>query len=280
MTDEGWPLLLGWLVATLNPAGPYPMLWLLGEQGTAKSSSAEFLRGLVDPVVAARRSLPRGERDLMISASNCWVLLLDNLVKLSDEQSNALCRLATGGGFATRELYADRSEVVFDLCRAVMVTGIDVNGAREDARERSIVLELPVIDPTDRREEQALRAEFRLARPRLFGALLTALSCAIRRRDEVRLVTQPRMADAAAWMTAAEPALGLPDGTLACAFTRNQHAASIARLDEDPTGRLLITYLEGHGEASAAPTASCWIASGGPPPSSPTGTISPATPRS
>ena len=250
VSDDSWPLVLGWLVAALSPTGPYPMLWLLGEQGTAKSTSAEFIRDLVDPVVAARRSSPRSDRDLMISASNCWVLMLDNLTKLSEEQSNALARLATGGGFATRQLYADAEEVVFDLSRPVVVTGIQVRGVREDLRERAINLELPVIEKGSRRREQEMRREYAEARPRMFGALLDAVSCAIRRQDDVVHDGTVRMADAAAWMTAAEPALGLPDGAIVAAFHHHQEAASAAELEADPTSRLLVGHLTAHGDFS------------------------------
>lgn len=243
VSDESWPLVLGWLVAALSPTGPYPMLWLLGEQGTAKSTSAEFIRDLVDPVVAARRSPSRTDRDLMISASNCWVLMLDNLTKLSEEQSNALARLATGGGFATRQLYADSEEVVFDLSRPVIVTGIQVRGVREDLQERAINLELPVIAKGARRREQEMNREYAEAWPRMFGALLDAVSCAIRRQDEVEPDGTVRMADAAAWMSAAEPALGLVDGTVVAAFVRHQNATAATQLDADPTAWLLSVHL-------------------------------------
>jgi putative DNA primase/helicase len=50
------------------------------------------------------RALPRSERDLAIATGNAWVLAFDNLSGIRDWLSDALCRLATGGGFATRQL--------------------------------------------------------------------------------------------------------------------------------------------------------------------------------
>ena len=55
------------------------------------------------------------------------------------------------------------------------------------------------------------------------------------------------MADAAAWMTAAEPALGLDDGTLVTSFQRHQDKVSIDRLEDDPTARLLLGHLRRSG---------------------------------
>ena len=50
-----------------------------GEQGSAKSTRARLFKLLVDPGRAPLRSAPRDERDLMIAASNSWVVSFDNL---------------------------------------------------------------------------------------------------------------------------------------------------------------------------------------------------------
>jgi hypothetical protein len=57
--DPRFVLAIAWLLAALHPRGPYPILGLSGEQGTAKSSFARVLRKLVDPNSAPLRSLPR-----------------------------------------------------------------------------------------------------------------------------------------------------------------------------------------------------------------------------
>ena len=102
--DNNWILCLVWLIATFRAHGPYPILILHGEQGSAKSTMAKILRKLIDPSVSLIRTPPRDERDLLIAASNSRVIAYDNLSRLLPWQSDALCRLATGGGFSTREL--------------------------------------------------------------------------------------------------------------------------------------------------------------------------------
>jgi len=47
---------------------------------------------------------------------NAHVLGFDNF--LADWISDTLFRLLTGGGFATRQLYTDRDEVLLDALRA------------------------------------------------------------------------------------------------------------------------------------------------------------------
>ena len=100
-------LLEAWLVASIRGRGPYPVLGLGGQHGSAKSTGAAMLRSLIDPNTAMLRAEPREPRDLMIAATNSWVVALDNLSDLRPWLSDALCRLATGGGFSTRELYTD-----------------------------------------------------------------------------------------------------------------------------------------------------------------------------
>jgi hypothetical protein len=39
--------------------------------------------------------------------------------------SDALCRLASGGSFAVRQLYTDRDEVLFQAARPVILNGIE-----------------------------------------------------------------------------------------------------------------------------------------------------------
>ena len=112
LSDEDFVLAVAWILAALGSDGPYPVLVLTGEQGSAKSTCARILRSLVDPHHAPLRSVPREERDLFISARNAHVLAFDNLSAVSSWLSDALCRISTGGGYASRELYSDTDEIV------------------------------------------------------------------------------------------------------------------------------------------------------------------------
>ena len=87
--------------------------------------AARVLRALIDPSSVPLRAVPRALHDLMISANAGWVVSLDNLSNVPPWLSDALCRLSTRGGFATRELYTDTDEVLFDAQRPVVVNGIE-----------------------------------------------------------------------------------------------------------------------------------------------------------
>jgi Bifunctional DNA primase/polymerase, N-terminal/Primase C terminal 1 (PriCT-1) len=245
-SDDDWTLLLGWIVAALNPQGPFPVLHVDGEQGTAKTTLCRILRALIDPNQAPLRSEPRDARDLMIAASNAWLLAFDNISGLPSWLSDGLCRLATGGGFSTRELYSDGEEVVFDSMRPVIVNGIESVAARPDLLDRCVTLTLQPIPPDRRMTEADLWTEFERARPRILGSLLTAVITALRRCSGIRLPSIPRMADFAVWVTAAEPALGLDAGAFLKAYEQDRSASQEAALENSSIGRAIAMFAEQH----------------------------------
>jgi len=221
-TEEDFMLVLAWAAFSLSPWGPYPILALQGEQGSAKSTTVRVLRSLVDPAVEPLRSLPKSERDLAIAAGNAWILAHDNLSGIPDGLSDALCRLATGGGFATRMLYTDDEEIIFSARRPIILNGIDDIATRGDLQERSLLVSLPSIPDDERREENAFWAEFEAARPRIFGALLGAVSAALRGAEDVRLERMPRMADFAVRATAMEGYFGWEPGSFVEVYAGNR----------------------------------------------------------
>ena len=226
-------LVVMWLLATLRPGGPYPPLVISGEQGSAKTVLAKILKALVDPNAAPVRTLPREDRDLFISANNGHVLAFDNLSGLPPGLSDTLCRLASGGGFAVRQLYTDQDEVLFDAARPVILNGIEDFVTRPDLGDRAIFLTLAPITDAGRRSEQELWRDFEIARPRILGALFDAATHGLQRLPQVQLDQLPRMADFVLWATACETA-SWPVGTFARAYAANRSAAVETVIDADP----------------------------------------------
>jgi hypothetical protein len=229
-----WRTLVAWLIGTFQFGGPFPVLVLQGEQGSAKSTAARLLRSLIDPNKTMLRSHPREVRDLMIAAKNGWLVAFDNISSLPTWLSDALCSLATGGGFSTRELYSDDQEALFDATRPILLNGIDGVVVRGDLLDRSLVLELPAIPPKRRKSEHELWNGFRAAQPGILGALLTAVAGAMRERPTTKLPELPRMADFTLWATAAESTLGWPGGTVVSIVNRNQTDTSTLPLEASP----------------------------------------------
>jgi hypothetical protein len=230
--DSDFVLLVAFALAALRNRGPYPVIVLSGEQGSAKSTCLATLRALLDPNTAPLRALPREDRDLFIAATNGHVLAFDNVSGLPAWLSDTLCRLATGGGFAVRQLYTDGDEVLFDAARPVMLNGIEDIVTRPDLADRAVFLRLEPIPEERRRTEVELRAAFEAERPRILGVLLDAVVEGLKRLPETHLQKLPRMADFALWATACETALW-PAGTFWEAYSGNREEAVKVVIEAD-----------------------------------------------
>jgi len=244
VADADFPLLVAWMTAALRPVGPYPILILSGEQGSAKSTMARVARRLIDPSSAPLRALPGNQRDFMIEAHNTWVLAYDNVSTISTALSDGLCRIATGGGFSTRALFTDHDNTLLDVQRPVIFTGIDEFVHRSDLIDRCIFLHLPTIADERRRLEQEFWEEFEADYPRLLGALLTAVSAGLRLRSAVEITTLPRMADFAQWGEAVSRGLGWEAGSFLSQYKANRREACSSALGDCPVAEALRGLLD------------------------------------
>ena len=241
--DKTWKLIVAWLLGSLYPTGPYPILILQEEAGTAKSTTARLLRSLLDSSTSLVRSAPREDRDLMIAAHNSWVLNYDNLSALPYWLSDAFCRLATGGGLSTRQLYTDMDEIIFEATRPLLLNGIDDLAAREDLADRALIVSMSPISEDCRRSETALQKQFEADAPRILGGLLNVLSASLSNIGTVSVDRLPRMADFAQRVVAAEDALGWPSGSFIELYKEGRANTAAEWLEGDAVGKAVLDTL-------------------------------------
>lgn len=238
---RAWAACIAWLLAALRPEGPYPMFYVRGEQGSGKSTLARALLSLIDPRRPDMRALPRDPRDLAIRAEHVHVLGFDNVSTISGETSDALCRLATGDGFDTRQLHSDRDLTVFEAARPMLMTSIVDAARRPDLLDRALMIDLP--KRAERCDDDELRAAVELRRPRVLGALLHAVAHAIRAIDAVTIPGDVRMRAAASFAARAAPALGLAPSAIVQAYL-DSRAAAHGVLADDPVVLALDRFLK------------------------------------
>ncbi|MCP4997866.1 MAG: hypothetical protein GY933_03720 [Hyphomicrobiales bacterium] len=233
--DDDYILVVSWLVAALWGRGSsFPVICLGGEQGSGKSTASRVLRSLVDPSIVETSAPPRDERDLIVAAGASHVLAFDNVSRIENWFSDAVCRLSTGSGFLTRKLHTDNDASWFQGSRPVIMNGIPSLTDRADLAERSLTVRLKRIDEESRRSEDNWWQDWEEARPRVLGALCDALSGALRRYDEVRLTKMPRMAAFAKLMAAAGPSLGWEEGDFERAYAGNRAKTTETAFEADP----------------------------------------------
>jgi putative DNA primase/helicase len=252
--ERSWRLVVTFLVMLLQPSGPFPILVVQGEQGSGKTTTARAVRLLIDPVKAMLRAGSPSERDLMISASRQWLLGFDNVSKLTDRLSDALCQLSTGAGFATRQLDTDADEVVMEATRGLLLNGIAGIADRPDFASRALVIVLPQIPAGRRRSEGESWETFEQARPGILGALLDTLAGVLKVLPSIELQAAPRLADFAKVGTAVERVLGWPDGSFLKALEDTQAGAMSDALDAEPVAAPIIAFASKRKEWSGTPT--------------------------
>ena len=235
-TDADFLLMASWLLAALRGRGPYPILVFMAEQGSAKTTNTRVLRRLGDPNDADVRRPPRNTEDLMIAATNGHVVAFDHLSRLTEELSDNLSVLATGGGFAVRQLYTNAEEQIFNAMKPIILNGISQVATRGDLLDRAIVITLPPIPEERRKDEATFWADFDRARPRILGALLDAVAIGLRHVGAVRLERKPRMADFAIWGVAVEPACPWPEGTFLWAYAGDRSRGGRGDSRRGPAG--------------------------------------------
>ncbi|QEN91161.1 hypothetical protein FZC33_15970 [Labrys sp. KNU-23] len=243
-SEEDFILAVAWLLVALRNTGPYPILIVNGEQGSGKSTFSRLMRSLVDPNAAPIRAAPREERDLIVAANNAHVIAIDNLSKVDVWLADALCRIATGGGFSARQLHTDRDEMVFQATKPIILNGIPHLTERADLADRCVTVRLKAIAEDVRQPEDEFWRAWDDALPRVLGALFDALSVAIRNVPTTRLARVGRMADFEKWIVAAEPAFDWEAGAFQTAYRDNRRDAADSAFAADPVATAIADLMQ------------------------------------
>lgn len=230
-------LVLAWMLEAFRSETPFPVLSLYSIQGCAKSSTHARIRMLIDPSGCDLRAAPKDVQDIYVGAGSNWVVSFENVSYLSPEQQDALCTLATGGGFACRTLYTNDDETIINVKRPVIINSIPVVINAQDLTDRAINIELRQLE--NYREEAEINAEFEAERPKLLGALLDLFTKTLAKLPHVKLHRPPRMADFARLGEAMTQAMGHQAGTFERIYKESRRE-SIARAMESSTVAIAI----------------------------------------
>ena len=245
--EHEFVLLVAWILGAMNPDITYPILILQGEQGAGKSSAARFLRDLIDPAKVPTRALPSSERDLAISASNTWLLSFDNVSDINDKFSDALCRISTGGGFATRKLYSDNEEILFYNKNPIVMNTIPEDLVkRHDLADRCIPIHLSRIDGKSRKTERVLKKEWATDKIEILRGLYQAVSSGLNNRGKIKFKELPRMADFAVWAMETETGLPWESGKFIEAFEKSRMELIDDAIEADPVADAIMVFMKSH----------------------------------
>lgn len=206
-------------VASAYSAGPQLAVEITGQNGSAKTFTAKAMRLLIDPNEGDSIGPPKDADAFLLACINQYVIIIDNLSKISISLSDAMCRVASGTAQRSRKLYTDQEEVINRIRRPLIITAINSVITRPDLSERRFKIPLEPILKEDRKTEQEIISGLQSALPSLLGAVFSTVAGAL---AEIPHITPdyklPRMADAAKFLFAVERHLEWKKGTVAKIF--------------------------------------------------------------
>jgi Bifunctional DNA primase/polymerase, N-terminal len=241
---SAWILIITFLLFCFCPSKTYPVLVISAHRGSGKTAAAEILKGLIDPGKAALIKLQGDTLKLAVTLSRRWLPVYDNVGHISPDQSDDLCRVATNFGYSTRTLHTTDEETTFEFTRPQIITAIDALVTRDDLADRVLMVQLSEITEENRLPQAELNAKVEAARPRILGALLTALSQTLAAIPETKPETLPRMADYALFAIASEKALGLKKGEFRKTFDESRAQSRQIVLESSPVGEAIVRLME------------------------------------
>lgn len=235
VSNADWLMVCGFLLGCFRSKGPYPVLVVQGEQGTAKTTFLKTLRRFIDPSIAPARSAPDDLKAFAVEARNTWLIAYDNLSFIPSWLSDALCCLSTEGGMVARKLYTDSDISILNAQRPVVLNGIEEIITREDLRDRSIFLNLEVIDQAQRRDLKTLEFDLEAVAPAIMGGICDTLAFGLQvMQDGLKLENLPRLADFALWVSACEMNLGFPVRSFITAYESNRSISVLNAVEQNP----------------------------------------------
>jgi hypothetical protein len=248
MSDQDFVLQVGWALGALQVGDDveYPIDIVTGVAGAAKTTFCMVLDRLLDPNHAGLVPLGKPD-DIYIAAFNRFVLGFDNISHITVEQSDTLCRLSTGIGYAKRMLRTDADQFMMQATRPILLNGIpDDLADRGDLAERAIVSELPMLDEEAQMGRREFWGLFNDSRPRILGALLNGVAGAFRSARDIDLKSRGkiRMTDFARWAEAGCRTLGFTKDEFLDAYVANQERAMRILFNQDLVAQAVALLME------------------------------------
>ena len=234
-----------WCVAGIVPGFPHPFAALHGPQGSAKSTSVSVFKQLLDPSKMRLSSPPDNFREFIQVGSHHWFLPIDNLSRLPEWLSDALCRACTGEGFSKRELYSDDDDVVYSFQNIGSLNGINLVVEKPDLMERCIIFGLEKIEKIQ--SLSSFNQRFAEAKPLILGAMFDALAGALQRIDSISAENAFRMSDFARWGCAIAEALGHDAKDFISAYQANIGLQHLEAIDASPVAQAIEAFMDGQG---------------------------------
>ena len=180
---------------------PIPIMSIIGEHGSVKSTISKSVKQIVDPSGSQTIALTKNIENLSLSFQSRYCVCLDNVSDINHMVSDFLCKAITGDGYAKRKLYTDSDEIIYEYKRKIILNGISPNFEFPDLVDRNITYVTDKVPEDERITEEEFNKKFNSLLPSVLGQIFQTLSDAMKIHDSVKTEIKrlPRLADFAMW---------------------------------------------------------------------------------
>lgn len=237
-------LVVTWLCDALRIDTPFSILQIIGEQGSAKTTTQNTLRKIIDPNICNSRVSPKKREDIFVSAGLNCIISYENISYFKSDMQDAFCVLSTGGGEAKRKLHTDSDEVIIKVKRAVMLNGIGQFITADDLVDRTICIELPRLQC--RKKITNVDEQFSQVHHLILGGLLDVFAKALVILPTLSLpeANMPRLIEYYTLGAAIAIALNKEPETFFHQYEKNHRILIERALEASPIIVALIDYME------------------------------------
>lgn len=239
--------LVAWLVAAALRKADYPIVLLVGPEGSAKTTLAQSIAAVLDPAHGLLPTISADSaEDIIAGVQGRHVCVLDNAPgKLSGSIEDTLCRISTGAQFEERMLYTNFEVASAELHAPLILTAISHPFRQRDTRHRTIAIEIEALRGGFRRRSD-VTDDIDQALGEIRGALLFFISAYLRHRDAIldKETVPHRMVD---WAVAGEAIvreLGGAPGKFFGQLERMQQDDANDYLEGDAAGAALLRAVQ------------------------------------
>lgn len=261
--------LIAALVTMLDVDADYPIILLVGPEGSAKTTIAQNLAKVIDPPRGLPPSISlKTAADIVAGVQSRHLCIIDNAPRhLGADIEDTLCKVSTGAQDESRRYYTNYDVIAAELHTPIIVTSIQHPFRQRDTRNRTLVFEIEALKSGFRRRAD-VGDDIDTALGSILGGLLYFASAYLRERDTLlQNETIPhRMVD---WAVAGEiiaRELGLPAGRFFGSIKSMQRSDAQTYLEGDAVGigviRCLRDWAKEAIQADDLPSYSSWQPAG------------------
>jgi hypothetical protein len=202
------------LIVLFLPHVATPIMFITGQEDSAKSSRSALVKKLVDPsgskLDEQTESFGRNIDDINVHFANNYLSVFDNVSYITNDISDTLCKAITGSSYSKRKNYSDDEEVILKFQRKIIMNGIGLNIEHSDLARRTIHYFTKKIPKEERKTLKDVMEKFKGIQSSVLGQICNTLSVAYQLYPEVSKSIKEiqGMADFAIWGECISQALG------------------------------------------------------------------------